>query len=172
MNTSSFPASLANQQVSLLSVDARATCAGRTSSTTSPRPGVIKVGVFEDFPPFSSAARPRSREAMTSTSPMPSPTRSNVTPDLIGSPGRTASLPHRTQAQPAGERGRERRTQEGGGLHRALRALLHRRDRPQGLEVKDPADLPEVGRGQPRHAGRHLGHRVAPVDTDVQRFND
>ena len=104
--------------------------------------GTLKVGVFADFPPFSSASadmslkgydmdvaqahrrRPR-RQARTCRGHRPEPH-----PLPQGPPGR-----------PPDERRLQRRARQGHRLRRRLRALLHRGDRPAATAVAGPADL-------------------------------
>ena len=132
-----------------------------TNSTTSPRQGCIKVGIFEDFPPFSSAGTDLKSQGYDIDVINALAKALNVTPELTGITGQNR-IPSLTEHK------LNLLVSVGVSDERKKVVAFTAPYAPYSIDVMGPKALAvkgpgrsggQVGCGQSRHAGRHLGHR-------------
>ena len=133
--------------------------------------GTINVGVFADFPPFSSASADMSLKGYDIDVAQAIADALKVKLNLVAVTGQNR-IPYLTEHRVdlLMSVGYSEERDQGHRLRRRLRALLHRGDRPgrpQGRRQGRPRR--QVDRRQPRHARGHLADRgragVAPTSS-------
>jgi len=136
--------------------------------------GTIRIGIFEDFPPFASLGSDMKIQGYDVDMANALAKALGVKAELVGITGRTHPVPQRRQGRCAAEHRLQRRARQGGRFHRSLRALLHRGHGP-GRGAGERRGRP--GRQDHRRQSRHpRGYRSdegrSAADADIQRYND